>query len=681
MKKTLIHYRIQFINLFLCMALVMLVTASAGCGNAASESMAGNITITNAAVNNVTAKSAVITWTTSEPATSNVSFGTTASCETSLPALKDTTPDSTSHNVAVYGLAKGTEYHYRIVSEDKNARTVSSDIAAFSTPDEIDETAPLVSNIQVTAITDSKAVISWDTNEPATTQVKYGLDTGYGIYAPEVWDMIATKVNHSVEITGLLPATEYHYLINCRDTSHNEAVVTDATFTTAAYSGPPCVSNIRFSNISRTSITVLWNTNVDATTNFYYGKTESYGSQMPPATDTTTDTKDHTIELTGLDPGATYHFKISGKDSAGMEGVYTGRLYTSVIDSMSGYAIDAENDYIVYEDSGSIYCKEYNGGAWTDKGGAAVGTDGTDPRITVIGSVPYVSFSDTTDNNISHVYRFDSSWTGVGSPFKTSDTGFGGDFPLYGKMMNDGVNPVLSGLERGMGGPEIYNGSAAFNGTSWSGLTNSSVTGGYIADPLKVCLWRMPVTRAGNATYALIGTTPDDYNTIEVKLYTHSDGDTQWTAMHHVLYSGNKHPQLFDMTTDGTSVFALVGFLDTAVNSLKVLRYTDTGWKQLGGNLLVNPAKGGDGGCLRFLKGRLYAAWKEGGGGSNYARAWDGASWVLKGEACLNPYSYNTPNGMACVPTITLNNNRVSVAVLDRETNLTSFKIAIIDIE
>src|SRR5262249_13610983 len=44
----------------------------------------------------------------------------------------------------------------------------------------LDTTAPTISSRTATAITSSASTITWSTNEPATSQVDYGLTTGYG---------------------------------------------------------------------------------------------------------------------------------------------------------------------------------------------------------------------------------------------------------------------------------------------------------------------------------------------------------------------------------------------------------------------------------------------------------------------------------------------------------------------
>lgn len=73
--------------------------------------------------------------------------------------------------------------------------------------------------------------IVWETTASTTgSTVKYGLDTTYGSIATGTTDNQGTNgLIHIVEITGLLPATTYHYI--CGDDTGGWS--TDSTFMTA----------------------------------------------------------------------------------------------------------------------------------------------------------------------------------------------------------------------------------------------------------------------------------------------------------------------------------------------------------------------------------------------------------------------------------------------------------------
>ncbi|MFI5115085.1 MAG: fibronectin type III domain-containing protein [Terriglobales bacterium] len=80
--------------------------------------------------------------------------------------------------------------------------------------------------------TGTGATIAWNTYEPATTQVKYGITSGYGSTSSLNPSLVTS---HSVTLTGLLPATLYHYQVISVDAVGNIAALADQTFTTTPY--------------------------------------------------------------------------------------------------------------------------------------------------------------------------------------------------------------------------------------------------------------------------------------------------------------------------------------------------------------------------------------------------------------------------------------------------------------
>lgn len=71
--------------------------------------------------------------------------------------------------------------------------------------------------------------INWTTDEPATSQVEYGLTTSYGNLTPLDPTLVTS---HSVTKTGLARRTTYHYRVRSKDAAGNEAISTDRTVKT-----------------------------------------------------------------------------------------------------------------------------------------------------------------------------------------------------------------------------------------------------------------------------------------------------------------------------------------------------------------------------------------------------------------------------------------------------------------
>jgi hypothetical protein len=93
-----------------------------------------------------------------------------------------------------------------------------------------DTTAPVISGGTASGITAFSSVITWTTDEPATSQVEYGLTTAYGTTTTLDSTLVTS---HSVTLSGLSADTTYHYRVKSRDAAGNEAVSEDNAFTTA----------------------------------------------------------------------------------------------------------------------------------------------------------------------------------------------------------------------------------------------------------------------------------------------------------------------------------------------------------------------------------------------------------------------------------------------------------------
>jgi hypothetical protein len=94
-----------------------------------------------------------------------------------------------------------------------------------------DTTPPVISNISVTDITATSASIIWTTDEPASSQVEYGLNSSYG--SSSAFDNSLVE-NHAILLNELSTDTTYHYSVRSKDGSGNEEISQDYTFTTAS---------------------------------------------------------------------------------------------------------------------------------------------------------------------------------------------------------------------------------------------------------------------------------------------------------------------------------------------------------------------------------------------------------------------------------------------------------------
>jgi glucose/arabinose dehydrogenase len=106
---------------------------------------------------------------------------------------------------------------------------VANAAATYTATYAVSDPPPTISNIRVQGLSGSRATITWTTNEPADTQVEYGLTTAYGTLTPLD---AALVTGHQRRLTDLRPRTTYHYRVRSRDAARNLVVSADQTFVT-----------------------------------------------------------------------------------------------------------------------------------------------------------------------------------------------------------------------------------------------------------------------------------------------------------------------------------------------------------------------------------------------------------------------------------------------------------------
>jgi hypothetical protein len=298
------------------------VRSTDGTGNGPSFSVDFNFTtlalpdtqppvISNIMVQGVTENAATIIWETDELADGKVDYGTSASYGLSSAAAGF----ARQHSVTLTGLSADTLYHLRVVSADPSANSASGGDLTFRTKKTgggQDTIPPVITNIQISGITDTMAVIIWDTDEPASSEVEYGNTTAYGLRSS---DTIAVTV-HSVILSGLSPNSTYHLRVKSTDTSGNGPTVSaDLNFTTVAVPdvAAPIISGIHVVEVTSDGATIQWMTDEPANAFLEYGAGASYVSNIASGI----QVLNHTLRITGLKPGTIYHYRIISTDASG----------------------------------------------------------------------------------------------------------------------------------------------------------------------------------------------------------------------------------------------------------------------------------------------------------------------------------------------------------------------------
>ncbi len=208
--------------------------------------------ISNVQAVNITTSTATIIWTTDENSSSLVEYGLTISYASGTVSDAN---DVISHALNLSGLTPGATYHFRVSSQDPPGNmAVSGDYVFTTLPPAGDTAPPVITNVQVINITDTSALVTWDTNEPATSFVSYGTTTAYG----DSESSLGYILSHAILLDGLMPSTLYHFFVASSDASGNMTSNPDGTFMTTADLTPPSNVFNFFAIPGDTVITLNW---------------------------------------------------------------------------------------------------------------------------------------------------------------------------------------------------------------------------------------------------------------------------------------------------------------------------------------------------------------------------------------------------------------------------------------
>jgi hypothetical protein len=278
-------------------------------------------TLSSIASGSVTSSGAIVTWTTNEASTTQVEYGTTTAYGAS------STLDSallTAHSATLSGLQGATTYNYRVRSADAAGNVAVSGNQTFTTAAAPDTTAPVISGVVASSTGATSTVITWSTNEPATSVVDYGLGTSYGSSSTDT----TLLTSHSRSLTGLTASTTYHFRVRSADAAGNSASSADVVFTTSAApdTTAPTLSSIASGSVTSSGAIVTWTTNEASTTQVEYGTTTAYGASTTLNSALLTA---HSATLSGLQAATTYNYRVRSADAAGNIAVSSNRTFTT----------------------------------------------------------------------------------------------------------------------------------------------------------------------------------------------------------------------------------------------------------------------------------------------------------------------------------------------------------------
>jgi hypothetical protein len=253
-----------------------------------------------------------INWVTDEPSDSTVHYGLNGLTET---IHRDELV--TTHSVTLVGLDPTSPYTYRVSSTDEEGNgPTTSDVFTFTTVEPPgDIVPPAIINGPIVAFVDqTNALIQWQTDEPTTSVVHFGLTSALGQTVTGPAGLYVQS--HSQLLTGLQPNTTYYVKVESSDPDGNGPAVSDIiSFTTTQIpdTEPPVLIGVpNILGVTDTTVTITWETNEVATSGVSYTDGQAYNLVTDNALVTA-----HTVTITQLTPNTTYTFTTSSRDAVG----------------------------------------------------------------------------------------------------------------------------------------------------------------------------------------------------------------------------------------------------------------------------------------------------------------------------------------------------------------------------
>ncbi len=186
-----------------------------------------NITVEE--VRNVSQPTVKVDWESNTEVSSIITYSPEDGSVPELDAV-DLTFKSGPHTLNLKSLKAETKYSMKVRGIDKLGNEAISDIQNFTTS--TDTRPPTINNLKVDSIITNigessdkqkaQLIISWDTDELATSQVEYGQGSS-GSYPQTTSIENNLKTNHLVVISNLTPSQVYNFRVVSRDSANNES--------------------------------------------------------------------------------------------------------------------------------------------------------------------------------------------------------------------------------------------------------------------------------------------------------------------------------------------------------------------------------------------------------------------------------------------------------------------------
>ena len=370
-------------------------------------------TISNVITSEILNTEATVTWSTDQASDSYVVFSTSSSFTVSTTVGSPT--NVSSHQVTLPSLEQNTTYFYYVasgISVDKNTINGQHEYYNFKTT--ADLTAPTITfdSDDDVEVSDTSITISFITDEPATSSIRYGTSNVYG--SIQLNNNLNT--DHRYTLTDLLPDTRYYLSIQVSDEDENlsSAIQFNATTTNSADITAPVISSVSTAVVTDDQALITWTTDEGSTSKVWYG-TEStvYGSSSDIIS---SYDRNHAVTLSSLSTSTEYYYIVVSSDSSGNVATSSEHSFTTL------EALSLESEVVLREEAARAQGNA-QGQAAASSGGGGGGGSSVDRTPPVISNTAIV---DITSKSATFTWNSDEAGDSIVEFGKTQSYGSGG---------------------------------------------------------------------------------------------------------------------------------------------------------------------------------------------------------------------------------------------------------------
>lgn len=315
--------------------------------------------ISSVTVPNISNNQATIDWKTTTNSSSSVIYSPSIS-NGQLDAPKEFgTPDLVgglapyNHSVTINSyddqpLLNDTKFYFSVKSVDGTGNIAIDNNGGkyYELLTTADNDPPVISAIDSPVTSQNSVVITWLTDEPATSRVSYGEKSGgpykdsqeIGLYDRNHFVILIGLTgdkkesnnltsSHSIDLIGLDQGVIYHYRVRGQDKNSSLYASSDQTFQPKS---PAKITNISIDNVDEHNATVSFRTNVPTSSNVTYIDTDD--KQSTGSQGSVNLTIDHKVDLINLKQGTTFAVSISVDDEQGVQSKIDAPNFTTVKD-------------------------------------------------------------------------------------------------------------------------------------------------------------------------------------------------------------------------------------------------------------------------------------------------------------------------------------------------------------